>query len=140
MRRILRGVLVLAVLLVAFAGALLVLSEWGEVVVLHSRDASGEPRGTRLWVVDDAGAAWLRSDGRERGWFVRVAANPEVELERGGERRADRAAVVDAPETVARVSALMRAKYGVSDALIEFVEGGWTPVAVRLDARDASAP
>ncbi len=138
MRRIVRGVLVLVGVLVAFAATLMVLSEWGEVVVLHSRAESGELRATRLWVVDDAGAAWLRSDGRERGWFTRVAVNPEVELERGDQRLPYNAIVVDTPETVARVSALMREKYGFTDALIEFVEGGWTPVAVRLDARESS--
>jgi hypothetical protein len=137
MRRIARGVLVLAAILVAFAATLVVLSEWGEVVVLHSRHESGELRATRLWVVDDGGTAWLRASGRERGWFTRVAVNPEVELERGGERGPFNAIVVDTPETVARVSALMREKYGFTDALIEFVEGGWTPVAVRLDARGA---
>ena len=135
MRRALLGLGIVLALLVAFAATLMVLSEWGEVVVLHSRDGAGELRTTRLWVVDDAGAAWLRSSGRERGWFARVAVNPEVELERAGERRTYTAVVVDAPETAARVSALMREKYGFTDALIEFVEGGWTPVAVRLDPR-----
>jgi hypothetical protein len=43
--------------------------------------------------------------------------------------------VVDTPEAAARVSALMREKYGWIDALIERVEGGWEPVAVRLDPR-----
>ena len=135
MRRIVRGVLALVAILVAFAATLLVLSEWGEVVVLHSRAESGELRATRLWVVDDAGATWLRASGRERGWFTRVAVNPEVELEREDRRRPYNAIVVDTPETVARVSRLMREKYGFTDALIEFVEGGWTPVAVRLDPR-----
>jgi hypothetical protein len=135
MRRILRGLGVVLALLVAFGAMLMVLSEWGEVVVLQSRDAAGEQRATRLWVIDDTGAAWLRSSGRERGWFARVAVNPEVELERGGERRPYVAVVVDTPEAAARVSALMREKYGFTDALIEFVEGGWTPVAVRLDPR-----
>ena len=135
MRRIVRGLLVVVALLVAFAATLLALSEWGEVVVLHSRAESGELRATRLWVVDDSGATWLRASGRERGWFTRVAVNPEVELERGEQRVAYNAVVVDTPETVARVSSLMREKYGFTDALIEFVEGGWTPIAVRLDAR-----
>jgi hypothetical protein len=85
--------------------------------------------------VDDAGALWLRSSGRERGWFVRTAASPEVELERGGERRSYRAVVVDTPEAAARVTELMYEKYGWIDRLIELVEGGWTPVAVRLDPR-----
>jgi hypothetical protein len=135
MRRILRWLGILVAVLVAFAGALYALAEWDEVVILHSRAETGEMTATHLWVVDDAGALWLRSSGRERGWFVRVASDPEVELERGGEKRAYTAAVVDSPEAAARVTRLMREKYGWIDALIEFVEGGWTPVAVRLDPR-----
>ena len=135
MRRILRWLGMVLALLVVLAGALYALAEWDEVVILHSRSEAGALEATHLWVVDDAGAAWLRSSGRERGWFVRVAAHPEVELERGGERRGYTAVVVDSPEAAARVTKLMREKYGWIDALIEVVEGGWTPVAVRLDPR-----
>ncbi len=135
MRRLLRGSLLLVAVLLAFAGALYALAQWDEVVILHSRADTGQMEATHLWVVDDAGAAWLRSSGRERGWFVRVAANPAVELERGGETRQYTAVIVDAPEAASRVTARMREKYGWIDALIEFVEGGWQPVAVRLDTR-----
>lgn len=135
MRRILRWLASALALPVVSAGALYALAEWDEVVILHSRAQSGEPQATHLWVVDDAGAPWLRSSGRERGWFARVAAQPEVELERGDELRAYRATVVDTPEAAARVTRLVREKCGWIDALIEFVEGGWTPVAVRLDPR-----
>jgi hypothetical protein len=135
MGRVLRWLGVLGAVLVAFGAALYGLAESREVVILHSRAPSGDPVSTHLWVVDDAGALWLRSSGRERGWFVRTAASPEVELERGGERRSYRAVVVDTPEAAARVTELMYEKYGWIDRLIELVEGGWTPVAVRLDPR-----
>jgi hypothetical protein len=135
MRRILRGVGLLVAIVIAFGAALYALAEWDEVVILHSRAGSGVLQATHLWVVDDAGTAWLRSSGRERGWFVRVLASPEVELERGGERRPYTAVVVDTPAAAARVTELMSEKYGIADTLIELVEGGWTPVAVRLDPR-----
>ncbi|MEX2209035.1 MAG: nitroreductase/quinone reductase family protein [Myxococcota bacterium] len=135
MRRTLHWLGIVLALLVVFAGVLYALAEWDEVVILHSRAESGELQATHLWVVDDAGALWLRSSGRERGWFVRAAARPEVELERAGAKRAYTATVVDTPEAAARVTQRMREKYGWIDALIEFVEGGWTPVAVRLDPR-----
>jgi hypothetical protein len=135
MRRILRWLGIVLAVLVVFGGVLYALAEWDEVVILHSRAGSGELQATHLWVVDDAGALWLRSSGRERGWFVRVAASPEVELERSGAKRSYTATVVDTPEAAARVTQLMREKYGWIDGLIEFVEGGWTPVAVRLDPR-----
>jgi hypothetical protein len=128
--------LILIGVLVALAGALYLLSESREVVILHSRDASGAEQATHLWVVDDAGVAWLRSGGAERAWFVRVKAVPEVEVERAGEKRPYTAVIVEAPETTARVDALMREKYGWIDALIERVEGGWPQtIAVRLDPR-----
>jgi hypothetical protein len=135
MRWLLRGVLIVAATLIVFAGALYVLSESREVVILHARDPDGAERATHLWIVDDAGAGWLRSSGHARGWFVAVTSNPQIELERAGETRPYTAVVVDTPEAGARVSALMREKYGWIDALIETVEGGWEPVAVRLDPR-----
>ncbi len=135
MHRVLRGLLIAVAVLVLLAGALYALSESREVVVLRARDAAGDVRATHLWVIDDGGTAWLRSGGPERGWFVRVKAAPQVELERGGETRAYTAVVVETPETVARVNRLMREKYGWIDALIERIEGGWEPIAVRLDPR-----
>ena len=133
MRRVIRWLGVGFGILIVLAGSLYALSESREVVILHSRFETDEAQATHLWVVDDAGAAWLRSSGRERGWFVRVAANPRVELERAGETRSYTAVVVDTPEAATRVTELMREKYGWIDALIEVVEGGWQPVAVRLD-------
>lgn len=135
MRWFVRGVLILVLVVIALGGALYLLSESREVVILHSRDASGGDQTTHLWIVDDAGVAWLRSGGPDRGWFVRVKANPAVEVERAGETRAYTAAIVETPETTARVDRLMREKYGWIDSLIERIEGGWTPIAVRLDAR-----
>ena len=90
---------------------------------------------TQLWVVDDAGVLWLRSGGPERGWFVRARANPAIELERADETRACSAVIVETPEATVRVNELMREKYGWIDALIERIEGGWQPIAVRLDPR-----
>ena len=68
MRWLLRGLLILVAILVAFGGALYALSESREVVILHARDPGGSERATHLWIVDDAGVGWLRSSGRARGW------------------------------------------------------------------------
>jgi hypothetical protein len=135
MRWFLRGLLILVAILIGLGGALYALSESREVVVLHSRDPSGAMQATHLWVVDDAGAAWLRSGGPDRGWFVRVKQTPEIELERRGEKRAYTAVIVETPEATARVVALMREKYGWIDPFIERIEGGWQSIAVRLDPR-----
>ena len=40
--------------------AQLLASESGEVLVLETLDAEGQRHETRIWVVDDAGAVWVR--------------------------------------------------------------------------------
>jgi hypothetical protein len=135
MRAVLRIFAIGLAVLVALAGGLYALSESREVAILRSRDADGAVRSTHLWIVDEDGTAWLRSGGRERGWFRNVAARPEIELERGGETRPYRAVVVDTPADGARVAARMREKYGWIDALILTLEGRPESVAVRLEPR-----
>jgi hypothetical protein len=78
MRWLLRGLLILVAVLVAFGATLYALAESREVVILHARDPDSAERATHLWIVDDAGAGWLRSSGRVRGWFVAVESNPQV--------------------------------------------------------------
>jgi hypothetical protein len=141
MRRVVRiaaGLVVLAVLLV---GAIFAASELGgEVVVLHTRDAGGADLSTHLWVVDDAGSAWLRSGVPTSGWFVRLEANPEVELERGGERLRYRAVPVPSPDARDRVHALMAEKYGWADRLIGVARDGSASIAVKLEPAPSLTP
>ena len=125
---------VLAALLLLGLG-LLVASERMEVVVLASRDASGAAHETRLWIVDSDDSTWLRCGSSERDWLARVRANPEVELRRGGTLARFRAVVVDDPAVAARVDELMREKYGVTDLLIQLLEGRPQGVPVRLVPR-----
>jgi len=61
-RYLLRFVVLLVVLVVGFFGLVLIMSELGgEVVTLHTQAAGGGEKRTHLWVVDDAGAAWVRA-------------------------------------------------------------------------------
>ena len=111
-------------------------SEMSEVVVLTTTDAAGAPQETRLWLVDDAGAVWLRgSPGR--GWVTRVQANPEVVLERGDVQAPYTAVPVDTPEQRERIDQRMREKYGTTDLLIAILEGSPQPFPVRLEPRAA---
>jgi len=111
-------------------------SEMKEVVVLTTSDAAGSPQETRLWVVDDAGALWLRgSPGR--GWVTRVQANPEVVLKRGDAQTPYTAVPVDTPEQRERIEQRMREKYGTTDLLIMILEGSPQAFPVRLEPRAA---
>lgn len=110
--------IVLLVVLV-FAGLVLGLSEWGEVVVI--RPLGDEPgRETRLWVVDLDDGPWLRG-GHGKGWAEAAVMAGEAELRRDGVW--NRYLVYDVPGQRARVqvNAAMREKYGFSDRFI-----GWT--------------
>ncbi|HEX7035646.1 MAG TPA: hypothetical protein VF210_07720 [Pseudomonadales bacterium] len=124
--RLLIGVMALAVL---YFGLQVFASEGGEVVVLYTGD---DEQATRLWVVDDAGAIWLRSGaGGDSGWFRRLEDDPHVALERSGTRR--RYLATPVPEMTGRINALMREKYGWRDRVISLtVAGREDAVAIRL--------
>ena len=130
-----RIALALAVVVVALAGLYLAMAERVEVVVLHSHGADGEHE-TRLWVVEDAGTAWLRTGATNATWLPRIRANSAIELERGGETGAYSAVVIFEPTSVARIDQLTLEKYGWSEELLRSMgsEPG-AQVAIRLDPR-----
>ena len=109
----------------------IVASEVGEVVILTTVDATGEPVETRLWVVDLDGRTWLRSGSPQSGWFRRLKANPMIQVERGGQSYGYRGVLVPARRD--DVNDLIREKYGWSDAYISLLFGRDDAVPVRLD-------
>jgi hypothetical protein len=120
---------------VALGALYFAMAERVEVVVLHTHDAAGEHT-VRLWVVDDAGRAWLRTGATNATWLPRLRANAAVELERAGETHGFSAVVHDDAETVARINQLTLEKYGWSEKLLR--SAGTDPggqVAIRLDPR-----
>jgi hypothetical protein len=105
-------------------------SESGEVVVLRTLDMSGEVHETRLWVVDHEGSTWLRAGNPNAGWFPRLVAQPEVEVERDGESRKFNA--VPTPEARDVINDLMQQKYGWADSYISFFFARDLKLPVRL--------
>ena len=117
--------------------AQLLASESGEVLVLETLDAAGEPHETRIWVVEDAGAVWVRGDP-DSGWVQRLLETPEIRAERGGHQASFLAIPDRDPAARDRVNALMRQKYGFADRFIAVTIGdadreGALPI--RLDPR-----
>ncbi len=112
-------------------------SESGEVLVLETLDAEGQPHQTRIWVVDDAGAVWVRG-GPDSGWVRRLTENPDVRAERDGHQAPFRAAPDRDPAARDRVNALMREKYGFADRFIALTIGDTDredALAIRLNPR-----
>jgi hypothetical protein len=131
MRVALRAVLALVALAALVVIAHLAFIEVGrEVVTLRTQRADGTWQRTRLWVVDDDGAAWLHSAGAE--WAKRFEGDPIVELERGGTISKYRARPVPGPHP--RIDALLREKYGIADRWVRFIApDGDQVLVVRLD-------
>ena len=127
---------VIAALMFGAGGLMVAASESGEVVVLRSRDAAGDVHETRLWIVEDAGFAWLRAGSPESGWYARLQAQPAVEVVRGDATLLFTAEPEHGPARVATTNRLMAEKYGWGDRVISLsAPSRESSVAVRLVPR-----
>jgi hypothetical protein len=133
MRLIWRLAAIVALGIVAFFGAMVLASESGEVVILHTRDPAGHEHVTRLWVVDHAGAEWVRAGHPGKGWFKRAQASPTVELERAGATSRRTAIAVLDPDVIRSVNAAFALKYGAADWIVALSGDRSKRVVVRLD-------
>ena len=139
MRLLLRLVALAVSLVVLFFVAIFAASELGgENVVLETHDGAGM-KSTHLWVVDDAGHAWLRAGVPTSGWLQRIEANPDVFVTRKGQKYHFTAVPVHDPATRDRIHALMRQNYPFADRLVSLIRDGTKSVPVRLD-EVAAAP
>lgn len=125
MKWLVRALLSLIVLAAAYGALNYLASERVEVVTLHTVDATGQPKDTRIWIVDrpidGRSAAFIRT--REgSGWYARLAAAPDFELTRGATRA--RYTAVAHPELRDEINRMFRDKYGWGDAFISFTLGG----------------
>ena len=107
-----------------------VASETGEVVVTSVDQAISAPTTTRLWVVDQDGAMWLRGDAASGCTQRPLAQSTPVALERDGVRF--EFVIASEPERVALVNELMRDKYGWRDQIISMMAPREESVATRL--------
>lgn len=126
---------------VVFGGSILFASEQGgEVVTLMTFDAEGKGSETRLWVVDDAGHAWLRAGQPGSSWLQRIQVVPDVVVRRAAAETRYRAVPVRGPAATERINALMRERYGLWDRWISLIHDDAQCVAVRLDPLTEDAP
>ena len=133
MNFLLRTIGFLVVLLVVVGAAQYYASESGEVVVLTTSDAEGNAHETRVWIVDRDDTQWLRSGAEVQGWYVRLSAQPRVEVLRG-ETSATYSAI-PAPEERDAINELMLEKYGWADQLIGALFGRDDAIPIRLNPR-----
>lgn len=133
MRIVMRSLGLIAALLFLVLGLEMIAAESGEVVVLQTADASGQPHETRVWVIDEGGKQWLRAGNPQSSWLLHIQKNPAVEVERGGQRTAYTAV----PNAAVRdqINPLFAEKYGWADAYIGALFGRDDATPIRLDPR-----
>ncbi len=131
--------LALLVLLGAGAGLGLLTAvalEAGEVAVLRTEDASGQPRTTRVWVAEEGGALWLEAATPERAWYGDLQRDAGVHITYRGATSCALATALPGSEGHARVRRLLRAKYGWADRWVGLLQDTSRSVAVRLEPCD----
>lgn len=134
MRRVWIGIGIVVLAGVALLASVMLASELGgEVVTLSTLDEHGERVETRVWVVDDAGFAWLRAGQAQAGWLARIDAHPAIDVARAGRWGVFRAVPVREPAVRDRIHGLMAAKYGLADRLISLMRDGSASVPIRLE-------
>ena len=120
---------------IAFAATIFLASELGgEVVELHTVDASGDFHSTSLWIVDEGGYSYLRAGDRAASWFSNIERQPVVDIERGGEMM--RFTAVPVPRQTSEIDALMARDYGLADRLVAMMRDPSKSVAIRLVPAD----
>ena len=112
-------------------GAMFLASELGgEVVGLRSFDAEGRGYDTRLWIVDHENRGYLRGSP-DSGWYARIEAAPQVELDRAGQTQSFQA--IPSESMSERVNQLMAQKYGVANQMLGLAADVDENTAIRLE-------
>ncbi len=135
-----KGLAVVIGVIAILAAGVYALSEYGgEVVILHTTTDDGKEKATHLWIVDDAGFAWVRAGQPESRWFQRLLARPRVELVRAGETRAYRANVVSTAAAREHINQLIAEKYGIAETIISLIHNEDEVTPIRLEPLDVAA-
>ncbi len=116
---------------ILFGAALFWATQYGgETVELETVDERGTSFHTTLWVVDLHDEPWLRAGDPEATWLQRLKVDPDVFLNRDGERKPYRAEVSEGDAW--RVDEAMREKYAWADWIVSWVHDPAGVVAIRL--------
>jgi len=81
--------------------------------VLHTVDEDGQRYETRMIVIEDGDVLWVQSGHHFRGWYYRLLEDPNVELERAGERLPHRAVALETPEAKAHMREMLIERVGL---------------------------
>ncbi|HEY8518364.1 MAG TPA: nitroreductase/quinone reductase family protein [Candidatus Binatia bacterium] len=134
-----RALLVLFLLVAAFAAVTLVALEGNEVAVMRTTADDGSARETRVWVAEHDGALWVEAATPERAFYRDLLARPEIEIVRGDAVLPVLARPQPGAEGHALIRSLLAAKYGWADWWVGLLQDTSGSIAVRLDPDPARA-
>jgi hypothetical protein len=104
-----------------------------EEVKIETTAESGVTHRTIIWVVVDGEGVYLRSvNGETARWYREAVARPEIGLEVGRTTIAARVAPAADPDSVARCSAALKAKYAADPALRLMLRPHTLPTTLRV--------
>lgn len=109
--------------------------EGQEVVVLRTKTPEGDVRRTRIWIAEEDGVVWIEAADPERKFYADIGADPDVEIERGGEIDLYRADPQPGPEGHAKIRDLLRRKYGWADQWVGAIVDTSRSIGIQLDPR-----
>ena len=108
--------------------------ESGGVGIIETTGEGGVPRRTHVGPVEIEGDVWLEAGTPEGGWYLDIAHEPELSLEREGSRRSFRAVPVPTEAARRRVRAALRERFGWRDRRVGMFIDSSAAVAVRLES------
>ena len=104
-----------------------------EEVEIETTSSSGMLHRTIVWIVVEGEDVFVRSvNGEGARWYREAVEHPDIGLAAAGRRIAARVVAAADPESVARCSAALRAKYGADPALRTMLRPHTLPTTLRV--------
>jgi hypothetical protein len=118
----------------SFSKADLELLDRTDEIDIETTPRAGDPRRTTIWIVVADGVPYIRSvNGSGAGWYRRIRANPDAVVHLDGRRLKAKAALANDPETIERVSAALRKKYGNTQSTKAMLQPKTLETTLRLE-------
>jgi hypothetical protein len=118
----------------AFSRADLDLLDRTDEIDIETSSRAGQPRRTTIWVVVDDGVPYIRSvRGSAGGWYRQVRVNSDVVLHVDGRRLKAAAVPATDDESVRRVNAALRKKYGNTQSTKAMLQPKTLETTLRLE-------
>jgi hypothetical protein len=123
---------VIVFLAAAFGAITWLALESSGVGVLRTSTAGGSARATHVWYAEHEGSLWVEAATPERPFLLDIRRTPEVVMSVGEDVSRYRAEVLDSPAAHDTIRTLLRAKYGLRDWWVGFLQDTSRSVAVSL--------